>query len=278
MVVENFSKGFQLATRVYYLAILPFILDLIFLTGREINTFSANVVRFGIKFSFPDHFPSLTDFFNFPTTTGIQTSLLLFSDVLILALLSFVVSTILVSFVSAGYLGKMNSIRKGEPSSFLNQASKYFARILAYGVVLLLLILIGTPFVLTSLALGFLYVIGFFVIYYFIFLTPFGIVVDNLAFEEALRRSINLATSRASKTLPYVIVYLILTALISIPIYGLMNAGFPGFLISLVISALVGTVLVASTLHLYVQLTEPTTPPITLTPPPPNSPNLQPPQ
>ncbi len=275
MVVENFSKGFQLAAKVYYLAILPFLMDLIFLTGRALEAFSSNSVRFGVKFSFPDHFPSLTDFYAFPAPSGLQTSVPDFRGGTILALLYVVALTVVVSLVSAGYLGKMNASSLGESSSLLSNASKYFVRILVYDVFILALVLVEVFLAFALIPLAILYLFAFFFIYYLVLLTPFGIVVDNLRFGEALNRSINLMTSRASKTLPYVIIYLVLTALVSVPAYALMNAGGIGFLFAVAISALVGTALVGSTLQLYIQVTQPPTTPTTLPPTPPIPPNPQ---
>lgn len=279
MVVENFSKGFQLASKVYYLAILPFIVDLFFQTGKAIDAISSNTIHYGVKFSFPDHFPSLTDFFAFPSPSGIQTNTPNFSSQPFLTLAYFLALAVVSSLVTAGYLGKMNAARLGESSSFITDASKYFLPILIYNLFVVALILVDFLFILAllSLLLGILFLLAFFVIYYFVFLTPFGIVVDNLRFSDALIRSKNLASTKASDTLGYVVLYAILTAIISVPVSAFMNGGLSGFLIAVAISAFAGTALVASTLHLYVQITQPPIASAVLTEPPSNPPSTQPP-
>lgn len=271
MFVENFSKGFQLAQEVYHLAVLPFLIDTFFLINKAIELTSSNAFQIGVKFSFPFHFPSLTDFFSFPPTAGFQTSLPLSIDQPVIALLSALLSTIAVAYLSAGYLGEINASRLDTPARFTVLASKYFVPILIYGLFWLGLTLVAALLVLTSPGLASIFFVLYFLVYYLVFLTPFAIVVDNLTFSKALDRSITLTTSQASITIPYVILYLVATALASIPIYLIMNVAVLGFFIAIAISALAGTALVASTFYLYIQVTQPPARPITPIPSAPSS-------
>ncbi len=253
--LQSFSDGLSLSKKVYYLAILPFVLDAFFLIGTYIQTEYSYYFRFGAKVSLPAYFPSLTNVYDFPSRPVFQTSLPLPVNDPLLVLLSEIFYTLIVTYVAAGYLGKLNAARLGDSSPFTVLASKYFTRILGYALLWVVIASLEALFILSSVPLAILYVLLLFVVNYFVFLTPFAIIVDNMRFAEALNRSVLLSTSSASKTVPFVMLYLFGTLVISVPVYLILNLRIIGFFIAVAIFAFVGTALVASTLCFYVRIT-----------------------
>ena len=104
-LVQTFSKGYQLAKRFYYLAVLPLFLDLASLTGMYLSTEHLYSFGIGVKFSLPIYFPSLTNVYSFPSPTGTSINVPYFGNGL-LAPAFVLIFTAVVGYLSAGYLGK----------------------------------------------------------------------------------------------------------------------------------------------------------------------------
>ncbi|MDX1534420.1 MAG: hypothetical protein R3291_02235, partial [Thermoplasmata archaeon] len=100
-------------------------------------------------------------------------------------------------YLAAGYLGRLETIRRGASGEgFLSAANRAFARVLAFLAITTFLLLAASPFLLEGLDLGaaalfvFAAVLGLF---YFLFLTPFIVVVENAPLSVAFRTSVELA-------------------------------------------------------------------------------------
>lgn len=247
-VLDSFDRGFHTARRVYYLAVVPLLIDLVFLTGRFVQSTNLYSFRIGAKFTLPFYLPSLTDVYDFPIGQGISIQLT-GSNIFPVFGIGVILYTAINAYVSAGYLGSLYSSIAGmaiQPS-FFSLAAKYFTRILAFGLLWLGLILFSIVLLLSSPFVFAVYLVFFFVFGYFLFLTPFIIVADNANFSKAIEASIK--TAAASRTLEYAILYGLATGLISILVYLILNIGFLGFIIAIIGFAFLGTGLVASTFH-----------------------------
>ena len=248
-MLDFFASGYGLAKRLYYLAFLPFIVDLISLTGRFLQSRYAYSFRIGVKFSLPFYFPSLTNVYDFPVQSGITIQLPEFGLVPVFGFGSVIVYMLVLAFVSAGYLGTLNSAIAGVSPSFVTSATKYFLRILLYGLIWLGLGLIGITLALGSPTLAVLYFLFLIVLNYFLFLTPFVMVADDTGLVEGLLRSINISGSVSSRTIEYVMLYAFATVGVSAIVYFVLNTGLIGFFATIAGFAFVGTVLVASTFY-----------------------------
>ncbi len=254
-LTKPYSEGYQLAKRLAYLALFPLIMDLVFLTGKYLSTESLYTFRIGAKFSLPVYFPTLTNVYSFPTAPGITIETPL-GGVGVIGLLSVVVVVVATALLSAGYLGTMHAAISGVDSAFVTPAVKFFSRFLAYGLIWLLLGYLALPFA-AALPLVFLYIAFIWVLTYFIFLTPFIVVAEDCGLVEAFSRSVKVTTSRASETIPFVVVYAFITLVVSVPVYLLLNIPILGFVLAVAGYAFVGTVLVASTSRFYYNLARP---------------------
>ena len=253
--LQSFSDGLTLSRKAFYVAVPPFVLDAFFLIGRYVETAYSYSFRLGAKFSLPVYFPSLTNVYDFPSRTGFQTSLPFSSSDPVLFLLASLFYTVILAYLASGYLGKLEAVRRGESLLFTSLANKYFTRVLAYGLLWFVLGPLAALFIFSSISLAIFYVLLLFVVDYFVFLTPFAIVADNLGFAKALNRSILTSTSMVSRTLPFVILYGLGTLVISVPIYLVLNLNIIGFFFAIAVFAFLGTALVASTLCFYAQAT-----------------------
>jgi hypothetical protein len=254
--LQTFSKGYQLAKRLSYLAALPFLLDIVSLTGMYLSSENLYSFRIGAKFSLPFYFPSLTNVYPFPSAAGPPTDVPNFGGGLLAPTFA-VLFTAVLGFLSAGYLGKIQAAVSGSDSTFAAAANKYFVRLFAYGLVWLFLAFLVLLFA-EAVSLAFLYVASLFVLTYFIFLTPFAVVAENCGLAEAFSRSVKITTSQASRVLPFVVVYALATLVVSVPVYLLLNLSIFGFFLAVAGFAFVGTALVASTSFFYYELTRPT--------------------
>ena len=266
---QNFSDGLALTRKTSHLVVLPFVLDSLLLIGRYVETAYSYSFRLGAKFSLPVYFPSLTNVYDFPSRAGFQTSFPFSSDDPGPFLLASIFYTVVLAYLAAGYLGKLEAVRHGESLPFTSLANKYFTRVLEYGLLWFVLGPVATLLIFSAIPLAIFYVLLLFVVDYFVFLMPFAIVADNLGFTKALDRSIHISTSMASRTLPFVILYVLGTLVISVPIYLLLNIGILGFFFAVVVFAYLGTALVASTLCFYTRVARaspPYGPPLTAMP------------
>ncbi len=174
------------------------------------------------------------------------------------------------SYLTAGYVGRLETARRaGTGEGFFASANRAFPRVLAFLAITTFLLLAASPFLLGDLGQGpaalfvFAAVLG---LLYFLFLTPFVVVVDNAPLALALRVSIELAARRFPEVVPYCLGYATLTLLASIAFY-LVGWGLVGLLLFPVLYSLLGTGLVGSTLYLYAGL-RPEEPVPTTTPSP----------
>ncbi|MEE9163993.1 MAG: hypothetical protein V3U17_04275 [Thermoplasmata archaeon] len=161
------------------------------------------------------------------------------------------------SYLTAGYVGRLETARRaGTGEGFFASANRAFPRVLAFLAITTFLLLAASPFLLGDLGQGpaalfvFAAVLG---LLYFLFLTPFVVVVDNAPLALALRVSIELAARRFPEVVPYCLGYATLTLLASIAFY-LVGWGLVGLLLFPVLYSLLGTALVGSTLYLYAGL------------------------
>ncbi len=252
--LKCFGEGFSLGRQLYYLAALPFLLDLLTLAPRYIAIYAPGYSRFGLSFSFPVAFPSLANFYSFPGAPSTAFASYPFSalgagDRLVSAtfgiLLFLIVYTAVVAFLSGGFLGRLSNPVSGVDLAFTSLGRRYFARLYIYALAWELL----------SLGLTLIPLSGFLIVYlgilffldYLLFLTPFVVVMYNESLLKALRRSVGVSTLLASSTVAYVLVYAVATLLISIPVYFVLNLGVAGFVLGVAITSYVGTCLVAST-------------------------------
>jgi hypothetical protein len=254
-VTSCFSKGFNIFSKVAWLVVIPLALDILSIFGR-LSGLPANAVTFGVKFSFPVYLPSLSDVYNFPSSQGsvqIGSTPFSSSDV-VSAFLFALLFTVLLAFLAGGYLGTIDAKRKetSHRPSFFSLCSMYFLRLFGYGLLWLMLALPAVLLILSNVpGLVIPYVLFIFVVNYFLFLTPFAIVVDGVSLEAGISKSVRIAKGSVWIVLPYAVIYAILTALVSVVIYLFMNAGVGGYLIDTILYAFVGTILVSSTLVLY---------------------------
>lgn len=162
------------------------------------------------------------------------------------------------SYVAAGYLATLEMVRRGDTSRrFLGGANYLFSRIFAFNALIAVFLLLLEPFLrgyeqgpFTSLFI----LSALLILLYFLFLTPFIVVVDDLSLGDALRQSMQLALQSRQEVLPYCLAYAAITLLASAAVILLLPLPMVGTLISAGLYSLLGTALVASTLHLYDEL------------------------
>lgn len=168
-----------------------------------------------------------------------------------------IIEFLVYAVILGGYLGKIYQASENiEIEPFLSLSHKYFKEFLFFKIFWLILISPALLFLVPTVrnpmfAVSFLiYTISLLILGYFLYLTPFIIVADNLPFLEALKKSIMLANSR-SEVLLYAISFLFLTGIMSILIYLLMNIPILGFITCLIITSYVGSVFTAATMSFY---------------------------
>ncbi len=246
---------------------LSLLLDFILMPGR-MSLLQSGTVTYGVMFSLPVYFPSLSNVYNFPAP---QNSIHLgdfsgiFSSTPFLAVLSALLFTAVVAFLAGGYLGSINAKRieittpaptlaefHTHSPGFLDLCIAHFARLFEFGVLSLGIVAIGAVFILLDLpGFAILYFLAALVVTYFLFLTPFVIVVDKVGLGASLAKSVRIASKKPSLVLPYVILYIVFTALVSVLVYAVMNGGVQGYVIDSLIYSVVGTMLVSATLVFY---------------------------
>jgi hypothetical protein len=197
----------------------------------------------------------LTDVYDFPIQPGVYVQLPQSNLIPVFGPGSIVIYTILLAFLGAGYLGSLYSSITGTASSFVSSATKFFLRILAYALLWLGLSLLGIVIALANPMSAVIYFLSLILVNYFLFLTPFVIVVNDTSFTKALERSVETSASLSSRTIPYVLLYAFVTAVVSVPVYLILNFGLLGYLIALAVVAFIGTALVASTFYFLSSLT-----------------------
>ncbi len=161
------------------------------------------------------------------------------------------------AYLAAGFVGRLEMVRRKQSGGgFFAVANRAFARVLAFLAITTFPLLAASPFLLGGLALGgaalfvFAAVIA---LLYFLFLTPFVVMVENAPLSVALRMSVELAAHRFREVVPYCLGYVTITFLASSAFF-LLGWGFAGLLLFPVLYSVVGTGLVGSTLYLYAGL------------------------
>ncbi len=159
------------------------------------------------------------------------------------------------SYLTAGYLGALETARVGGSTRpFFRFANVYFSRVFAFNALIAVILLVLEPFI-TGFSYGLLVSIftvsALILILYFLFLTPFSIVVDDYVLGEAFRRSVELSLQAWREILPYCLAYATVTILTSGALVFLVGFPIIGVPLAAALYGLVGTALVASTLHLY---------------------------
>lgn len=161
------------------------------------------------------------------------------------------------AYLAAGYVGRLEVLRgTGAKEGFFAAANRAFARILAFFAITTFVLLVSAPllrrqegpelaaYFVLALVLGVLY---------FLFLTPFVVIMDNTPLSMGLRNSIRLAAREFRELVPYCLGYAAITLLASIA-FHLLGWGPVGLFLFPVLYSVVGTALVGSTLYLYAGL------------------------
>ncbi len=242
-----FSWGFALIARVGGLVLLVWAVDFFRFFGESLQTLPG--ITFGVKFSLPFDFPSIEGFYNLPGEPGFSVQLPFSLEMGAIFVILLVIYPILFAFIQTIYLGVLNAARLGRTIGVGKLLRTYYLNILAYELLwfFLLVLLLPLAFSPGIFVLG---ILGLFVFWYLTFLTPFAIIASHLNFRRALVLAVDQSTRRAGILVPYVVVYGLITAAVSVPIFLLMNASLPGFIASTLLVATIGTGLVASTFYL----------------------------
>ncbi|MCJ2519558.1 MAG: hypothetical protein LN412_01235 [Candidatus Thermoplasmatota archaeon] len=159
------------------------------------------------------------------------------------------------SYVTAGYLGALEMTRLwGSPGRFFKSANVYFSRVFAFDALIAVILLVLEPFIMdtsSGLLLSLFILSALLLIIYFLFLTPFCVVVDDCALGMAFRKSVKMVSQAWKEVLSYCLAYAAITILASAAVILLLDLPFVGAPLSIGLYGLLGTALVASTLHLY---------------------------
>lgn len=254
--IQALVEGVRLARRAKTLLLVPLALDLLVLLVLG-ATEGLPEAPLALALTLPVALPSVFQ------VHGPQDQVLPFDplhalpDLGEMSLVLLLLVLVLQSFLAAGYLGRLEAIRGSRRVGFVAGGSRFFSRLLAYHALVTFLLLAAAPSLrgLHGLGPGALFVLAaVLALLYALFLTPFAIAVDDLPFSAALRRSVELAFHHAPQVAPYVVAYAALTLLLSGGVHLLALLGPAGLLAATLLTAAVGTALVASTLHLYAAL------------------------
>ena len=248
---DALKEGFRLVGRARSLLLIPLAFDLLLLTLAVLPQMPSP------QFTLPVALPSVAQ------VRGPGAGALPFYPLYGLAVAGDLATTLLLlllvvqAYLAAGYVGRLEMVRRKQTDgSFFALANRAFARVLAFLAITTFLLLAAGPFLLGGLALGgaalfvFAAVIA---LLYFLFLTPFVVVVENAPLSVALRTSVELAARRFSEVVPYCLGYATITVLAS-SAFALLGWGLVGLLLFPVLYSVVGTALVGSTLYLYAGL------------------------
>jgi len=239
--LKVFQKGAETFKKVSHLAMIPIILDVIFYWHEGLVAALSETFRVGVKFSLPFDLPSIESFYDFPKT-AVQS---LTYSIILMTIFAFIRA-----FVLGGYLGEIYQASENfPPITFTKLSHKYFTRFLSFEFLWLILIL--PTFFIGVAAIA--YVIFLLILGYFLYLTPFIIIADDASFSKAIRKSVMLASGK-TEVLTYAFIFLALTGIISTIIYLLMNIPVLGFLISVIITSIVGSIFTAATMNFYIDL------------------------
>ncbi len=248
---RSIRMGFRMVRRALPLALLPFAFDVVlyFLDPGQPLADSS------VEFALPMAFPSLSQVYGQPPAAPPFFPLYTFPDLGQLTAPILLLFLGVQSYVTAGYLGALETIRLGGfPKHILKLANTFFSRIFAFNALIAVLLLVTEPF-LRGFPVGPIHSIfilfAILLILYFLFLTPFCVAVDHCPLAYALRTSVQLAREAWREVLPFCLAYAAITVLVSASVFLLIDLPLVGLPLSAGIYSLIGTALVASALHLY---------------------------
>ena len=249
MVFEYFSEGKRIVGRVLWLSIINALLSLLSIS-ELIKVITFRGIHYGLKVTLPKPVPLLWDFVSLPKVNAYLLPLPLS------ILLGYLI-IVFQSFIIGGYLGTILCAVKGTSKcDFLDYSKRYFKSILGYSLLWYTLIVILITFPSSPLVIAL--IILYFVIYYFIYATPFIIVSQSLDLKRALSLSVEVAKER--EFLCYTLTYALVTLMISIPLTVItVNGKFGGIMAGLLFSSVPALWLSASTMVLIVKVVEKTT-------------------
>lgn len=246
---ESLIKGFKTTRWALPLALVPFALDLMMFFFQP----GLAVAKESAEFTLPVPLPSLPQVHGqmsgslpfFPLYTAPEMGQL--TAVFLLVFLS------LQSYATSAYLALLEGSRRGRGvRRFLRLGSLYFSRIFAFNaLVAVILLTLESFFVTPTLILSPFIMAGALAFLYFVFLTPFAVVVDDYALGPAFRRAVELAYREWRELIPYCLAYVTITLLVSAAFVLLLPSTALGTLIGIALYSVLGTALVASTIHLY---------------------------
>ncbi len=195
-------------------------------------------LRVGIMLTFPKPIPTVWDFVSLPQATSSPTlGFLVVSGLLTLAVTSVLILYYLRYISGVGLLFQTNA------------SSSRVLDIAAYQFILFLF----TLFAAVSPSAIFLILIGlFFAFYYFSYATPYIVVIGNKSFASALRECIAMALS--GRYLAFVLGYIVLTLLLSVPLTLLtVNGGILGIVVGALLGGMAGLWLTSATLSMVIR-------------------------
>lgn len=230
--------------RLAILLIVPFVVavmrwnDLV-VTGADTTT------QFSVTFPTPHSFILLWSFVNAAseTGTGPGTSTLpgYFGVAFgVLFFFSMIVYVVLTGVILAGYLGSINETMAEGSFDFVSNIRRYARPLVAYEAlsILVLLGLVGSLTVIPAIVP--LIAISVFVLAYLTYLTPYLVVVTDVDFVPALKRSLRLTTHQYEPVIVY-LAFVVLGALLSVPLSMLVYGnGVAGGILGAAITAPIG--------------------------------------
>lgn len=198
--------------------------------GKVIGVLNFEGTHFGIRFPLPEPAPTLWSFVSLPANA----SGLTFSAQGLMVMTLFI---LLGSYLEAGYLGSIRDAVRMVEGSFLDNAKRDFFEFLQFNLILYAVMVV---LIIPLMAMPSMFLLAFpalLVFLYAIYGTPFLISIHGLGFGDALRETINLA-KMGGEYLDYALKYLVLGALISVPLtFIVTNTGLPGLVVGLLLSA-----------------------------------------
>ena len=225
------------------LMLIPIITSLFSIDNIE-RVLDFHGFHIGVKFVFPEDIPNLWSFVSPPNPKpGINISLP--------GIISLIIFTIIEAYLAGGYLGSIKQGLEGRTYDFSQNAGKYFVEMLKFRVLTLLILLamMGLALITPWFALLALPMMIF--LTYLIYGIPYLIVSQELSFEEALRKNLDLALNGGEYT-EYGIKYLLLAIPISIIMTLLtVNLNIIGIVFGILITAPISLTLTTATMMFF---------------------------
>ncbi len=251
--LEYFSKGINILPRVIELSLLNIVFSFMN-TGNIVRALEFKGLHIGFKFILPQTIVGLWDLCSIPSQKPSEVYVLWYRveevtgstlSMLMLAVVGYSIIYAIASFFYIYYIvsNGLREEKKLNPRKIVDIIVYYIVIYTLLTIPVLLAIMLFNPLAaITAMTLVL-------ILMYFIYATPFIIVVHNKNLLESLRTSIRSAfTSKyLSYTIAYAIATLVLSPLLTIIVTGLK---FPGIIISSIIAGLVGLWLTISTTYM----------------------------